>query len=378
VRGARPLFVSQDARRTGEALFLLSFLRWLADRRAVGEPRPEVLLWHGGPLEPELRTVADVRLLDDLDRWWATRLLRRVGARSLARGLQSGRLRVWMWRRRRRSVVFCNGFDCARLLAWLPATRPRTVTQVHGGGDGPGVASASDRATVLARTDRFLVASDAAETEMVEVGVAPERIARHGYFVDVPEAPVDVAAVRARMGIPEQAVVVASTGTSDWWSAPDLFPVVAWHLDRAAPDCPPHYLWLSDADERALWPFWHDVRNVGLEDRFHVAVPSADGDELAAADVLVLTAADAGAEVQLLDARALGVPVVCAAAATEQPEAAEGVTVVPYLDLPELVDTVLRVVGPSGARPRRTAWQEVREQVEAEAPSLAAELGLAR
>ena len=68
----RLLVVAHDADRGAEQLFLV---RLVAALQAQPGTEVEVLLWQGGPLLAELQSLAPVRVVDDLNRWWLARLL---------------------------------------------------------------------------------------------------------------------------------------------------------------------------------------------------------------------------------------------------------------------------------------------------------------
>jgi glycosyltransferase involved in cell wall biosynthesis len=338
----RPLLlVAHDAGRGEMPLFVLRFVRWLHQH----DHDVRVLLWRGGPLLSELRTLAPVEVVDDLNRWWFARLLQVVGLRAVAARVKGLRLRLSLRLLARGRTVLVVGAEAGRAVGYLGGGGA-VVTSLPGGRRSLDALSPADRAALLARSDGVLVRDEAAVAELAGHDEVPaDRLRVVPPSMPLPAASSSPGGARRRLGIPEDAVVVAGTGTDDWWRAPDPFVVVAWQLRHRRPDLPLHFLWAcADDDEDGLWPLRHDVENAGLTERFHLATDPPAADDLVAADVLVVATREESLRQVALDVALAARPVVVSAAGDVAAALGEGAVVVPPLDLDGAVEAVLALL----------------------------------
>lgn len=348
----RIVFVTRDGAVGASQVFLLYLLRWLHEHTEV---ECEVLSWFDGPLLDQAAEVAPVRVLDELNEWRPARFFEVLGAQRVAQVLKSARLRWWLLRRRSGGLLYLNGLEAARVLGFAAPT-PRAIVHVHDLAelDGDRLSDA-DRSLIAARADRFVAATDEiADALHDRLGVARDRIVRHDYVI---AAGVEGPLVslhppsRADLGIAEDDVVVGGTGSADWWAEPEQFVLFAWALRRQLPDARLRFLWIAeDPDERVLWPFHHDLRNAGIDDRTTVVSGPTPFDYLRSMDVLVLAGRHEPAELLVFEAVGAGVAVLRTDNLLR--DAPTGLTAppVPYLDVDALADAAAGLVTNTGAR----------------------------
>jgi glycosyltransferase involved in cell wall biosynthesis len=338
--------VTRDGALDGDQLFLLYFLRWLATATDVA---PDVLSWHEGALTADLREVSPVRVVAELDRWRPARVFEVLRVRRAAQVLKGLRLRWWLLRRRRADVIYVNGLEAARIVAYLPERHPRVVVHVHDAGelDAPGL-SPADLASIVERTRTFVAATDETAAALQDrLGLPPERIRRHDHFVaGADNLPASTRRpTRADLTLGPDDVVVGGIGTPDWWAAADQFVLLAWSLRRLRPDVAWRFLWIAgDDDERLLWPLRHDLANAGVDDVTVIGTGRRPLDHLGVLDVLVLATRVEAQELVALEAGALGVPVVATDNLAATGAIAELAEVVPYLDGAALAEAVVGLV----------------------------------
>ena len=318
---ARPrvLFVSHQATRTGAPAVLLSFLRWLAEH---GDVDAEVLLWRDGPLEAAFREVATVHVAGRLDRGSRIELLERnlpvVGLGGVADRLRRARLRPRLKDLTGYDLYWLNCAEAAHCLDHLPAVDGIVVSHVHELGMAIAFAlpDEQERRRWLDRTDHFVAVADRVKANLVEAeGVDPDRVSRHYEFVDAdrvtapPRTPA--AALRTRLGIPEDAPVVGAAGTQEWRKGTDLFLQLARRLEDHAAG-PVHLIWIGGGSARVeIERLAHDLAETGLADRVHFVGEQAHAtDWYRALDLLVLTSREDPYPLVCLEAGLLGVPVV--------------------------------------------------------------------
>ena len=344
--------VSHSGDRAGAPMMLLHFLRWMARETDV---EAEVVLLHGGHMEATFSAEFDARVLGASTSrlWMVERGLHNLGVKKAANALAYARVGPAMWSHRAAPLVLLNSVGSLPALRFLPRTASSTnVLYIHEM-DQSFERTIGDSAWQLLspKVDHFISCADVVTDVLVRRGVSPERITRHYGFIEEPQVdPLRVAHVRRRMGISDDAFVIGGMGRPDWRKAPEVFARVASALTHIRPDLPIHYVWIGGpVDSSPGWQLAHDFETLGIADRFHLTGEIEDAvDVLAALDAFALTSREDAYPLAVLEASALGVPVVSfenggitefAAAGGGHPLA----TVVPYLDVHSMADELLRL-----------------------------------
>jgi len=310
VRGDQVLFVNHAADRSGPTRVLLPLLQRLRDST---DTTFEVAVQRGGELEPELRALSVATW--ELEGRDGVPVETRA-ARRAHRGL----------RRRWRDLggfglTYLNGAWTSRSLAYLPAPSGPVITHVHELDYGfSRTLPAPDRRRLLERTDLFIAGCEQVRGMLVEGhGVAPDAVVVHPYAV--PELPpgdevlADASrALRQRLGIPADGLVVGVVAVADWRKGPDLLAEVQWWVDRrATPGLPVHVVWVGGpghGSPRAL-PIRATLDAMGLTGRFHVVGAQRDlWPWYRAFDLFALPSREDAFPLAVLEAAAVGLPVV--------------------------------------------------------------------
>ena len=355
----RVFLVALDAERGSDSYVLLSVLGWLRDAGI----ETELLLWRHGPLLDEMRTLCRVRVVDDLTRSPVDRLLRMVGLSMIANRVTGARLRRWLWEANRRyPSIWVRGLPAARIVRSMPLDA-RVVVQLDDG-DPMGAERLGERdwALVLARVAGFLVPTDGGRDALVAEGVAVERIRVQAELGSLRARSVDESAParaaaepliaeearrrRAELGVPADAVLIGSTGTHDWWKAPEPIVAFAWALRRRLGERGVHFVWLchdlDDAD--GLWPLYHDIENAGLSEVFHVAEADTLFSQFALCDLVVLAGRPDAFAMIRSELAMWARPVVCYRNGVTEATLGEGALPVEYLDVEGLAEAVAEVL----------------------------------
>ena len=363
--GARPgsrriLFVSHEASRTGAPMFLLHFLRWL---RAQGTVEFEVLLGKTGPLEAEFRRVALVHDKDEFAR-------------------QPGALG-------RFDLVYSNTCCNTDLIDALGCGPVPVITHVHELDMAYHWLGARKMAALIRQSSHFIACAEAVATRLKNLfGIPANRISVHHEMIDGPAVAANAVAVsagdlRREFGLPENAFVIMSCGTFELRKAPDLFVQLAARFkDRLVAGRPVRFLWvgaLKDAD--LVRGLREDLRKLGMdrEVQFISELPSPHA-LLALSDIFCLTSREDPFPLVMLEAAALGKPVVCFDRAGGASEfcALGGGLAVPYLDVEAMARTCGELLAdpvPAGEVGQRAAKVVAeRFNIEAIAPGLWQEL----
>jgi glycosyltransferase involved in cell wall biosynthesis len=331
----RVVFVGHEASRSGAPIVLLHLLRWLRENAAVDA---ELLLLKGGDLLDAYRDLVPTSVVGT-GRARATALkvlertadkLKRRPAHIPARLPQLKELARLASRCRHADLLYLNTFPTSALLHYMPR-RPPTLLHLHEmsylleyGAEFSSMRVGTTEDEYLARTlslaDAVVVPSETSRRQVV--GRAPSI---NGRCRTIPEM-IDVeatrtirppGAVRAELGIPSGAPVVAACGTFEWRKGTDLFAQVA---SRVTGEPPVYFVWVgAEPNPPRFTPRWltrrefdFDVRCLGLEDRVILVPPTPDvADYLAASDVFLLPSREDPFPLVAIEAAALGRPVVC-------------------------------------------------------------------
>lgn len=319
-RHQRPLvtFVTYEATRTGSPILLLRLLAWL---RAHSDLDLEVLCWRGGPLVDELRAVADVVVLAPLGRRTPGELLAtvtdEVGLRGLGRRLSAGRVALGRRGQHPPDLIYLNGAPSFVALPHLGGAP--VLAHVHELEFALGRSLAPADRSLLGRADRYLAVAQVVADNLVE----RHRIAEgsvgvlHGFVDDdAPDVVDDPARLRARLGIPADAMVVGVVGDLIWRKGPDLFVQLAARvigLTRAVGEPDPHFVWVGGRPGTGVHAeVCQDVQAMGLGGRLHLV---GEQEHVAAwhamFDVHAITSREEPFPLVMLEAARAGRPTVC-------------------------------------------------------------------
>ena len=294
VRGNKILFVSHEATRTGAPMVLLHILRWLRKNTDVDF---EILLGRGGPLEQEFAQLAPIHTPE-----------------SLARN-------PGFWQQYR--LIYSNTAANGLFLEGMPYGDIPIITHLHELDSSIDHFGAKNAAAVIKQSNHFIACATIVADRFHE----RFRIPRDKFSVHYETIPVQTvtasalagspAALRRKYDIPENAFVLAACGTVEIRKAADLFVQLAARLCREPGlDCPLRFLWIGRSIDRGnsglAHILKHDIRRLGLQNEIKfVGELASPHSLLALADVFCLTSREDPFPLVMMEAAALGKPVVC-------------------------------------------------------------------
>ena len=318
------LFISHDASRTGAPIFLLSFLRWL---RMHSRCQFRILLRSAGPLEREFRELGETHVAGD------TKLDEHFFADV--------------------GLIYSNTCTNGLFLKSQPCREIPILTHMHELNEVMERFGAENLAAVKDQTTHFVACSEA---------VAASLRARHGIpaaSISVHYSGVSAASVwqRAQAGpldrnglrLDPESFLIAGCGFVDWRKGPDLFLQLAASLRRKLSTRKRiEFVWIGfvPPDERASI-LRGDLERLGLSNEVRFLGEQANPYPwLNACDLFCLPSREDPFPLVMLEAAALGKPLVCFAGSGGAGEFCErgGGFATPYLDIEALSQQCLALI----------------------------------
>ena len=365
------LFVSHEAMPTGAPYLLLHLLRWLRDNSTLDF---KIALMKTGPLLAKFAELAPVVVFErpaDSFLGFAAEHIRPYRLRgmldraTLRRSLGGDRL----------ALVYSNTLVNGKLLASLPDQLCPVISHVHE------LDYVLRRSTTpahlhytLSRTSQFIAGSGMVARNLAERHAVPAKRIEivHEFIPGAELNAVELGKagerVRAELGIAQQAFVAGAAGTVDWRKGYDLFVPLALSVLRTGRDTDMHFVWVGSAWDRHIpVEIAYDLQKLGLEKRVHF-VGHRDNylEYLSMFDALCLTSREDPFPLVVLEAAALGKPIICFAEGGGAPEFVEDDCgfVVPYLDVPTMAARLLELMADVDVRHRfgRRGAVKVRER----------------
>jgi glycosyltransferase involved in cell wall biosynthesis len=344
------LFIGHYAGRTGAPFVLLHFLRWLREHSEIDF---EVLLRHGGELLGDFEAIAPTRVLNrglivNGEQSLIVRARRKFGLLpSIAEQIAQ------YYPRERFPLVYANTVTNGELLSIFSQLGHRTICHAHEmehvikiqGGDAAKCAAAT--------TDHFIAASRAVGHDLQRTLQIPaEKISvvhEFGRPTSLSKESQEAARnkIRAELGIGISDMVVGMCGTAGWRKGSDLFALIAKAVLAIHPQQRYVFLWVGvESNSQEYWQMVHDAARLGLNESIKLVAPVPNAEDyLSAMDMLTLTSREDPFPIVMLEAAALGVPVLCFAGTGGGPEfvGSESGAVVPYLDINAMAKAVVSI-----------------------------------
>jgi glycosyltransferase involved in cell wall biosynthesis len=150
--------------------------------------------------------------------------------------------------------------------------------------------------------------------------------------------------IRNQLGIPMDAFVVGSSGTTDWRKGADLIIQIALKV-RERFKKPVYFIWIGgDSSGLEYQKLNYDIERTGLRDSiFFLGIKSEPLEYFSAIDVFMLCSREEPVGIVALEAASLKKPILCFDQAGGSPEFVEDDCgyIVPYLNLDYMADKTI-------------------------------------
>ncbi len=349
----RTLVVNHSTHMTGAPIALLRVMRWCVDHDIVN---PTFLLRDSHELVTEFEALGPTYLMSEQTERRLQVVLKRTPCSSHSltaiRATSDFRLRR-LCRRRKIQAIYANTATQTRIVAALKPLGLPVITHVHElERELRRTIGLSGIATVVDHSDLLIAVSAAVRQMLLAHG------AREAQIVDVSEPinsseiatlPERNAARRTVLNVEDDTVVVVACGLPSWRKGTDAFLRVAQHVISNMPaGTKVAFRWIGgNLPNLALTTLIDDIEQLGLGNQVAVVYQRSDADRIiAAADVFISTSREDPNPLVVLEAAAVGLPIVCfqGSGGAEELAIAGGAIAVPYLDAKIMASVVLKLI----------------------------------
>ena len=370
------LFISHDASRTGAPIVLLHFLRWFKNNTNIPF---QILLGKAGELEAEFAALAPTLVYkqDMGSRSLMKRAIKRLGLNNpdsrIKHKLKPANI----------GLIYSNTAVNGNVLRALSSLNCPVISHIHELEIAIKRLAGDDFKQVKAITNHYVACSEAVKSNLVkEHGISQENISViYGAIPAIANSLQDYSTIRRKirlsLSLPDDAIVVGASGTSDWRKGPDLFIQLARTVKAQFPLAPIYFVWVGGAPANSLqfWELQHDIRNAGLERCVHFLGAKPNPlDYFAAFDIFTLTSREDPYPLVCLEVALLGKPILCFDHAGGEKEFVESDCgfVVPYLDIQTMADKTIALASDVELCQRlgNRACQKVKERHDVSVTSL--------
>ena len=348
------LFIGHDANRAGAQYLLLHLLTYL---RETGV-QTGLVLGEGGPLLPDYEQVTTVyRAFSDKPATvrvgLGSRMLAKIGVRSGATNGQESVANLTEFiqsiRAGRYECIVANTIANGRLLRLLEPLRLPFALYVHELETSIRIYTRPDDLHYeLTRTTHVFCGSEAVRQNLIghhglttaNTSVLNSLIRTETLLTKL--RAVDQNAVRQRLGIQANAIVVGGCGNAEWRKGVDLFLLVARQVLNTHPDT--HFVWVGvPADGEETRRLQYDLDRMAIGNRVHLLPPGGTYlDFVACFDLFTLTSREDPYPLVILEAGLNHNPVLCFEGSGGSPDfvGTDSGCLVPYLDVAAMAEVL--------------------------------------
>jgi glycosyltransferase involved in cell wall biosynthesis len=343
----RILFLGHEASRTGAPLLLLEIIGWLKQHTAVN---PAIILLRGGELTKRYQHFGPTTILNNN---LIKKFIHKLGLFRIIKPSLLSRYPALQY-----PIVYANTVATASLLKHFAGQGRILIHHVHELG---GVTDRLNAVGLMKNSvefiDLYIAASNAVKEYMcVSLGIPGERIVViHEFAINLIENAIIKSSrntIRKQLGLNDEDILVMMCGTPEYRKGADIFVQMAALANTKMKYKRLHFLWLGgNLKNHQLYRNQAKVLGANSICSFQSSVERPQ-DWLAAADIFTLTSREDPFSVVMLEAAAMGLPILCFAGAGGAPELVEdnaGI-VVPFLDVEALTNACLELANDTSLR----------------------------
>lgn len=326
------LFISHDATRTGAPILLLNTLKWLGQNSDLSL---KIMLKAGGPLQKEFEGLAECELLNPPP---ANKTIEEY-SNILLKKLKDV------------SLIYSNTIANGSILPFFSQIGCPITTHMHELEYIIDLFGKDNISNAVKYSNHWIAASNPVKGLLLSTYHVPEnKITVAQDFIGdewIGQKKHKRGSVLTELSIPEDSIVIGGSGLVEPRKGPDLFVQVASILKKRRINKNIYFVWFGKYSKLYLDLLMMDVKKAGLGDLVHF--PGQIDDPVryySAFDIFLMPSREEAFSLVSVENMALGNPVICfdrSGGPSEIVNAKNGF-VVPYLDLQEMADKIVRLI----------------------------------
>jgi glycosyltransferase involved in cell wall biosynthesis len=352
------LFINHDGARTGAPIIFMNFLRWFKDNTDIPF---QILSKNGGDLEHEMHKLAPVSYYNNKQT-----IKKKCRSEYLGSRVQSVMYKIHCHTLKNKLIqsniglVYSNTITNGEVLEYLSDLGCPVITHVHELDYWIQKMGPVNLEQNRKYSQHYIAVSNAVKQNLIGNHCIPENKIEvvHGFI------PLDTFEYRSEnsfnlrqsLNIPNDALIVGSSGMETWRKGKDLFIQLALNVVLKCTDKSVHFVWIGGRPDKAeIYQIKHDTQHAGISDIIHyVEHVSNPLDYYNQFDVFAMISREDPFPLVNLEVAALGKPIVCFENAGGTPEFVgnEAGFVVPYLDVNAMADKIIILVEDADLRKR--------------------------
>lgn len=359
----RILFISHDANRAGGQIVLLQLLHQLKQYNL----NMQLLLCSDGPLEEEFRNILPTTRLPRVDDIHFTPIIGTIFTFLGINQWVKQRIFAKRWRQFKTQLIsadigliFANTIASAAVFRQLDFIHAPTILFAHELEMSIRKFSQTDDMTYLMKHTHHLIAvSKAVATYYQQTYQYPESQTSTFQIIDTSLILQNIqkgkkVAIRQRMGLSNDAILVGGCGHAEWRKGNDIFMAVAQQVITHFDTKPVYFVWVGMNENSELYEIQRfDAARMGIADRIiHVGITSEVFQYLSQFDIFALPSREDPYPLVVLEAALAEKPIVCFEKSGGAPELVENDAgfVVPYLNIIEMSQRIIQLIDNSVLR----------------------------
>lgn len=353
----RILFISHDANRAGGQIVLLQLLHQLKQYNL----NMQLLLCSDGPLEEEFRNILPTTRLPRVDDIHFTPIIGTIFTFLGINQWVKQRIFAKRWRQFKTQLIsadigliFANTIASAAVFRQLDFIHAPTILFAHELEMSIRKFSQTDDMTYLMKHTHHLIAvSKAVATYYQQTYQYPESQTSTFQIIDTSLILQNIqkgkkVAIRQRMGLSNDAILVGGCGHAEWRKGNDIFMAVAQQVITHFDTKPVYFVWVGMNENSELYEIQRfDAARMGIADRIiHVGITSEVFQYLSQFDIFALPSREDPYPLVVLEAALAEKPIVCFEKSGGAPELVENDAgfVVPYLNIIEISQRIIQLI----------------------------------
>lgn len=353
----RILFISHDANRAGGQIVLLQLLHQLKQYNL----NMQLLLCSDGPLEEEFRNILPTTRLPRVDDIHFTPIIGTIFTFLGINQWVKQRIFAKRWRQFKTQLIsadigliFANTIASAAVFRQLDFIHAPTILFAHELEMSIRKFSQTDDMTYLMKHTHHLIAvSKAVATYYQQTYQYPESQTSTFQIIDTSLILQNIqkgkkVAIRQRMGLSNDAILVGGCGHAEWRKGNDIFMAVAQQVITHFDTKPVYFVWVGMNENSELYEIQRfDAARMGIADRIiHVGITSEVFQYLSQFDIFALPSREDPYPLVVLEAALAEKPIVCFEKSGGAPELVENDAgfVVPYLNIIEMSQRIIQLI----------------------------------